>query len=488
MQEVADSELLWQYAEQNSEAAFAELVTRYVNLVYSAAARKTGNLHAAEEITQAVFIIFAKKAGSLRKGTVLSGWLYQTARLTAANFLRNEIRRGQREQEAYMQSLSNQTDAWPEIAPLLEDAMGRLNEKERNAIVLRFFEGRSFQEIGAAFGGSENAAKKRVIRGLEKLRKFFARRGVSSKTAIIGEQISAHSIQAAPAALVKSVTAVALAKGAAASASTLTLIKGTLKVMAWSKAKIGIVVGAAVVLTVGTATVALKGIASPAVDESLWLVNSDNLTKAPQVMIIRPTHYPRRSGSVDAGDRVIGVNMPVKALFARAYDFTFDRMILPADVARNHYDLMLTLPDHIRESLRAQIQKQLRLVVRREIRDTDVWILRTRGQLGFQTSNGGQPCSYITRAEIPSDPMILTKLVMTNASMSDLAKALENFFGKPTVDQTRLTGPYDVNFQIKTANDPARFKAVLLEKLNQLGLDLVPGHAPVEVLIVEHEK
>src|SRR6516162_7274915 len=149
MQESADIELLREYAEQNSEEAFRGLVTRYVNLVYSAAARKTGSLDAAEGITQAVFIILARKAKSLRKETILSAWLYQTTRLTAANFLRNEIRRSRREQEA-----------WPEIEPLLEDAMGGLNEKERNAIVLRFFEGRSFEEIGTVFGGSENAAKK----------------------------------------------------------------------------------------------------------------------------------------------------------------------------------------------------------------------------------------------------------------------------------------------------------------------------------------
>src|SRR5215469_13767103 len=258
MQELADIELLRQYAEQNSEAAFADLVSRYVNLVYSAAARKTGNLHAAEEITQAVFIILARKANSLGKETILSGWLYQTARLTAANYLRNEIRRTHREQEAYMQSLSNETDAWPDIAPLLEDAMGRLNEKERNAIVLRFFEGKSFQEVGAAFGGSENAAKKRVTRGLEKLQNYFAKRGVSSTTAIIEDNLSAHSVQAAPAALAKAVAAVAAAKGAATSASTLTLVKGALKIMAWTKAKTAIVIGTGILLATGATTVVVQ--------------------------------------------------------------------------------------------------------------------------------------------------------------------------------------------------------------------------------------
>jgi RNA polymerase sigma factor (sigma-70 family) len=249
-------ELLRQYAEQDSEAACATLVTRHINLVYSVAVRATGNRAAAEEIAQAVFIILARKTRTLHRETILSGWLYQTARLTAANFRRSEIRRVCREQEAYMQSLANETDrsrpdageagAWPQIEPLLDDAMGRLNPKERNAIVLRFFEGKSFQDIGAAFGGSENAAKKRVIHGLEKLRKIFSKHGVTSTTAIIAGVISANSLQAAPITLAKSVTVAALAKGATASASTLILMKGALKLMFWSKAKTAIV-GAVIV-------------------------------------------------------------------------------------------------------------------------------------------------------------------------------------------------------------------------------------------------
>jgi RNA polymerase sigma factor (sigma-70 family) len=257
MQETADMELLRQYVHRNSEEAFAALVTRHVNMVYSAALRKTGNAHAAEEITQAVFIILAKKADRLRNGTILSGWLYQTARLTSASFLRTEIRRARREQEAYVQSLSNETESgvWPEIAPLLEDAMGRLGEKERNAIALRFFEGKSFQEIGTAVGASENAAKKRVSHGLEKLRKFFSKRGVVSTTAIIAGAISANSVQAAPVGLTVTVAATA-AKGSAIAASTLTLVKGTLKVMAWIKIKVACASAAALLVIASVPIVA----------------------------------------------------------------------------------------------------------------------------------------------------------------------------------------------------------------------------------------
>src|ERR1700743_1398598 len=195
MQELADINLLRQYCEHNSEPAFAELVQRHINLVYSAALRKTGNPHAAEEITQAVFIILARKAHTLHGKPMLSAWLYQTTRLTAANFLRHEIRRMHREQEAYMQSLPGETEAWPQIGPLLEDALGCLNEKERNAVVLRFFEGKSFAEIGTAFGGSENAAKKRTLRAVEKLRNFFSRHGVALSAAVLTAAISANSVQ-----------------------------------------------------------------------------------------------------------------------------------------------------------------------------------------------------------------------------------------------------------------------------------------------------
>ncbi len=259
MTELDDHELLAEYARTESEAAFATLVARYVNLVHSAAWRFTGNPHHAEEITQAVFIILARKAGSLRRGTVLSGWLYQTARLTAANFVKGEIRRQRREQEVYMQSTLNEPDAaaWEQIAPLLDEAMGQLGETDRNAVVLSFFENKTAQEVGAALKLTEAAAHKRVNRALEKLRKMFTKRGVSSTTATIAGTVSANSVQAAPAGLAAMVAA-ASAKGTTISATLTTLVKGTMKTMTWIKLKFAIGMGVTALLAGGVATVAIS--------------------------------------------------------------------------------------------------------------------------------------------------------------------------------------------------------------------------------------
>src|SRR5215471_2041413 len=194
-----DLRLLREYARRNSEEAFAALVSRYVNLVYSVALRQVRDRHLAEEITQAVFIILARKAGTLGNKTILPGWLCRTARNVSANALTMQRRRQQREQEAHMQSVLNESqpthdDAWKQISELLDGAMEQLGQKDHDALVLRFFQGRNFKEVGMALGASEDAAKMRVNRALEKLRKFFAKHGVGLTTGIIAMAISANSV------------------------------------------------------------------------------------------------------------------------------------------------------------------------------------------------------------------------------------------------------------------------------------------------------
>lgn len=257
-----DRALLREYAENGSDEAFAELVSRRVDFVHSAALRQVGDPHLAEEVTQAVFVILAQKAGKISDQSILTGWLFKTTRFAALAQIRAEAKRRQRELETQMQAELQSSAAdefWNQMAPHLDEALAALGAKDRQAVLLRFFENKSLAEVGTALHAGEDTARKRVSRALEKLRKFFARRGVVLTTAIIAGAISANSVQAAPAGLVTTITATAV-KGSAVAASTLTLVKGTFKIMTYAKLKLALGIAAATLLAAGTMNLAISSI------------------------------------------------------------------------------------------------------------------------------------------------------------------------------------------------------------------------------------
>ncbi len=202
---MTDFELLNEYAASRSEQAFGTLVERYANLVFSAALRQVRNPHDAEEISQAVFTILARKAGTLHEQTILSGWLVRTTRFVVLNSGRREMNRRRAEMEAADLHLTETESAWQQIAPLLDEALVSLNEADRNALTLRFFEEKSFKEIAALTRTSEDAAQKRVSRALDRLRNRFAKRGVLLGSAVVSAAIAAQGVQAAPGHLASSI-------------------------------------------------------------------------------------------------------------------------------------------------------------------------------------------------------------------------------------------------------------------------------------------
>ncbi len=230
-----DRDLLRAYVLNHSEPAFAELVARHINLVYAAARRVVVDADLAKDVTQDVFIDFARKAETIRDGDALPGWLYRAACHRAVSAVRSEHRRHERETAAMsLAALETAGPAeWVAIAPLLEEAMQRLNSNEQDAVVLRYFEGKNLREVGLALGWSDDTAQKRISRALDKMKLYFNRRGVTTTAAVLAALLVAHSARAAPAGLAVNITGKALAgAGVAGTVAKVWSVKKALVVLA----------------------------------------------------------------------------------------------------------------------------------------------------------------------------------------------------------------------------------------------------------------
>lgn len=246
-----DAELLRRYVDDRSEAAFAELVERHFGLVYAAALRQLGgSAHRAQDVAQTVFIDLARKARPLARRAELGGWLYTSTHFAAAKLKRGQQRRQHREQEAHLMHLTSSAAPfdldWDRLRPVLDDAMHGLGENDREAILLRFFQGRRFADVGRRFGLSEDGARMRVERALDKLRTLLAQRGITSTTAALTIALASPALTGAPAGLAATVATAALsgsamAGGSVAAGTALFMSKKTLLVSTVALLAIGTV-------------------------------------------------------------------------------------------------------------------------------------------------------------------------------------------------------------------------------------------------------
>lgn len=174
----------WQGGAQE---AFTELVRRHLPLVHAAARRQLGDAHLVDDVAQAVFLLLARKASSLPRSTVLPGWLFNTTRLVVRHTIRSESRRRQREllaasMDANPTSTPSPDASWDRAGAALDEALAQLAAADRDALLLRFTEGRNHREVGVALGIGEEAARKRVDRALERLRVRLAGAGITFAT------------------------------------------------------------------------------------------------------------------------------------------------------------------------------------------------------------------------------------------------------------------------------------------------------------------
>jgi len=486
-----DTELLREFAARHSEDAFRMLVERHIGFVYSVALRQLRNPSAAEEATQAVFIDLAAKATCISEKTILSGWLFRAVRFAAAKIIRTEVRRQRREREAAEMETTlqdnNDESPWDRMEPLLNEALEELSEKDRCAVLLRFFEKRPLKDVAARLGLNEAAAKKRVGRAIEKLRLIFQKRGVVIPATVLLAALSAQSVQAAPAGLAGTIAATAIIKGTTLTSSTFAL-KGILKLMALSKIKTAAIATVALLLAAGTTTYVIQkshpSTLLPAEDEdaaALKVIKSGNsrvLDAAPPLVFLRASKPPvGPSQNITSGSKMMGAAKTIEQLISIAYGVSETRVMASTPLPKAKYDYLVSLATGQKEALQQALRDKLGVIAHLETRPEEVYVLKSKpGDFP-----GLQPT--VAQAGSSSSQTGDGNLKFVNTTISSFSKALEQFLDRPVVNEANHTGRLDIALTWSEAGAQGDGLKQALGK--QLGLDVIPEKREVEFLVVQ---
>jgi RNA polymerase sigma factor (sigma-70 family) len=364
-----DRELLAEFASSGSQDAFAELVRRNTDLVYSAARRQLRDAHLAEDVTQAVFILLAKKAGSVQGPP--AGWLFKTTHYACRNAQKLASRRAYHEKRAAIMkaetSSSEEENNWQQISAEVDQAMSRLSPVDRDVIVLRYLKSLSLADVGRFLGIKEDAARKRVDRAVGRLREILAAQGVACAETSLADQMSQHAVQAAPPALAAAIIA---AGGIGAKGSVAAAIAN--HALFWAKMKIAIgLLVAIALLTPGIAVIVeMKRSANP---PAAPLVASGTSAPASTPPAIVPAAAPpapiipdeakiiaelKNEADLNVGDISIRADGPRLAAAQQKYDSRVTRCVRIALNNNGRADVLTLDSAAAASALTAKLQEQ----------------------------------------------------------------------------------------------------------------------------------
>jgi uncharacterized protein (TIGR03435 family) len=442
----------------------------------------------------------------------LSGWLFNTLGYTVKNLHRQRRRRLLHERQAAVEhaAMCESPARVDELALHLDAAVASLSPADREVVLLRFYQDCSFEQIADALGISAVAARKRLSRGTEKLRKYFQKTGAGIVPDAAVSAAALAGLDHAPLTLTQSVLHVALSAkaGAAIPATVLTTTKGTAFLMAAAKIKILAAVVLVCIVAIPAAVVAVRwgpsffaqpvAPASTAIDatpidagnsQEAWRVenvSSDMVARlGPEVQIL-PTKFPNSENFIIVGarpssDKVVGIHAPVALVASVAYHVSPGRIVFADGVPTQRYDFISTLDQNSSADLQQELLSKVGLTGRRETRDMEVMTLKAEN-----------PNAAGLAAATPSTDFFIsmqdgTGRVKSVQNLRSFAFVLEQFIQAPIDDQTGLNENFSIDFIWKEPAGP-NHDAMKQALRDQLGLELVPGHASIEVLVLEKVK